>query len=176
MDFEKLFSEHFTHFKKIIKYKYNKKSSKEEEKHQDGFTDTLCRAIAMLFDSSAMGKKFRPLWDEYNRLILQYIECVFDRTEESIDFGEEHLSRDIPPLLRKLRKSNGKIIGFFSYYLKKKKTFRENWIGYIQWLKNSIDDGVRVMTERGTNEQFLKSVSVARGYIKNFGRCLNKFI
>ena len=177
MDFERLLQLHVICFKKLIKGKiYKSEGVVQQQKkclHQN--TLELTQSISELFNAEIMGHRFRKIWEEYLENVCVYIDAVYTADDVCKDFGDDKAYRDSFLAVSKLRKNSGEMVGFFTRYLNNRHTFKPIWIFYMQALKDSIDDGLKLFHKRGSSVQLRKSITECKHRAKEFGRLINSF-
>lgn len=177
MYFERLLQVHVNCLKKLIRGKINRSENivHHEKKCLNTNTIELTQSIAELFNAEIMGQRFRKIWEDYLENIYVYIDSVFTVDNVCKDFGDDKAYRDSFLAISKLRKNSGEIVGFFIRYLNNRHRFKPIWIFYMQALKDSIDDGLKMFHNRGSTLQFRKSTKECKERAKEFGRLVNTF-
>jgi hypothetical protein len=176
MDFERTLDVHVTRMKKMIKGKYlhSEDAVARERREMVRNSQNLSRQISDLFNSVIMGTRFELIWKEYIDNVYSYMDAVFI-PDTCPDFGDNNEYREAKKAVRKLRKCSGDLIGFFVHYLHNRHSFKPNWTIFIQSLKESIDDGVKLHQRRGSHKQFTKTIRRCRRYGKKFGAVINGY-
>lgn len=176
-DFEQLLYQHVGYFKLLIRGKICRSEGvvQYQKKFLHQNTLELVQGMADLFNADVMGQRFRKIWEEYLENVYVYIDAVFSTEDVCKDFGDDKAYRDSFLATSKLRKNSGEMVGFFTRYLNNRHTFRPIWIFYIQALKDSIDDGLKIFNKRGSSIQLRKNITECKQRAKEFGRLLNSF-